>query len=914
MLKLVAFGALAAPVLAKEAKDTSVSTVISGLVAALVLSAVFYVLFFALRPRFNNIYQPRTYLSRPAFRNTEPLSSSYFGWLGQFIRMPDSEILRGNGLDAYMFISYLNMMLWIFVPIWVLSWIVLLPLYGARLPGQGGTEDSPESYQGFNRFTFSHILALRDEKVLNLDPKYAQQQDRMSGVLIINYIFVAWILLNLYWRVKHFVQLRKEFLLSPRHATSEQAKTILITGVPDEFLSETKMRELFSSVPNGVDRVWINRDVKKFPKKVAQRDKLTDKLEGAVNKLIRAADKNVRKGKAEPAIVEPGEIPALDIANRYVPEKKRPSHRLGKIPCCGEKVDTITYCREEVSRLNGEIDTTRQDINDNYTEYPPQSSAFVLFHTQQDAYFATSSKEFYTGMPQAKRFNEVHPDDIVWENMSLNPNERKVRSILFWVVTWATIIFWIIPIGIIGIISNVDFLSAKVPFLHWIDQIPNVCQGIIKAILPTALLALLIMLLPPWLRFNAKQSGIPTRTGIELSLMTRFFLFQLLQNFLFLTVVSGSVSKGLQFAKQLTNPPEFVKTIAQGIPTANTFFLCVVALAGLSGIAMGFMQPVPLIMSYVKIKLLGSTPRKLWHVRNDMGAPMFGVLFPSTLLIIVIALGYMVLAPIINGWASVSIFFMYLLNRYMFLYVYDCKPVNETSGLFFPLAVHFTLAGVYVAELVVALMYLFNTGTNQTFIAYGILTIVLLALAVAFHVYLHIAFFSKLNDIGQGAAAVEPKEKFYDVPSEVDNAYGSHQQLALPAVPPKNGAPFLTPDQQVTNDKSAIIGTSPPGSNSIIRDGKVVAAYHAVGIDEKTPEPGAAEDNNVINEDTFRHPARKSQQRTLWYPNDKLGIGRSQFAADREAGLSSTVENAFISEKGVVDEDAVNPPGESIPL
>ena len=211
-------------------------------------------------------------------------------------------------------------------------------------------------------------------------------------------------------------------------------------------------------------------------------------------------------------------------------------------------------------------------------------------------------------------------------------------------------------------------------------------------------------------------------------------------------------------------------------------------------------------------------------------------------------------------------------------------------------------------------MYLFNSGSNNTFIAYGVLTIVLIALVVAFHVYLHIVFFSKLNDIGQGAAAVESKEKFYDTPSEVDNAYGSPQQPAPPALPPKNAPQFLTPDQQVSGEKSAIIGTSPPGSNYIHRDGKIVAAHHALGIDEKTPEAGAAEDNNGVSDETFKHPARKTQQRTLWYPNDKLGIGRSQSAADNEAGLGSTVENAFISEKGVVGEDAVSPPGEPIPL
>ncbi|WFD33551.1 hypothetical protein MCUN1_000364 [Malassezia cuniculi] len=914
MFKFLALGVLAAPVLAAEgATDTSTSTVISALVLALILSGIFYACFFILRPHFNQIYQPRSYLSKPSYRNTEALPKSFLGWVAQFIRTPDSEILRGNGLDAYMFVSFLNMMLWIFVPIWIISWAVLLPLYGARLPSQAGSEKQPFPYTGFNRFIFSHIIAMRDPLV---DPSYHNQQDRMSGVLVLNYIMVAWVLVNLYWRMKHFVQLRKEFLTSPRHASSEQARTMLITGVPDEFLSETKIRQLYAPLSGGIERVWINRNIKELPKLVEERDKLNSKLEGAVVKVIRTADKAVRKGKADAAPVSTGEVPSIDVADRYVAEKDRPSHRLGKIPCVGEKVDTINYSRTEISRLNREIDTFRKRIDEDYKEYPPLSSAFVLFNSQSDAYAAAHSKELHADLPQSRRYNEVHPDDIVWDNLNMNPTERKARSGAFWALTWATVIFWCIPVAVVGIISNIDYIASNVPFLKWITSIPDIPKGIIKAVLPTALLAVLTMLLPPWLRMHSKQSGEPTKTGIELSLMTRFFLFQIIQNFLFLTIVSGNMSQGLQFAEKLSDPAGFISTIAMGIPTASTFFLSYVALMGLSGIAMGFLQPVPLILYYVKVNLLGSTPRALWHIRNDMGAPAWGVLFPSTMLVVVIAFGYMVLAPIINGWATVTIFAFYMLYRYMFLYVFDCKPANETAGMFFPKAVNFTLAGLYLAEFVVALMYFFNTGSNKTFVAYGVLTIVLIVLVIAFHVYLRIAFYSKLNKlaISDTPSASKP---------EANGAYGSGLDQAYPqqqqqvAYSQKPG--YIKPEHAAQSDKNAVIASSQPGAYYVNRNGQVVPTQTSLNIEEKphVPLKGASAAAGASDEDSaenlFKHPARKSGQMTLWYPNDKLGIGRSQTAADDKAGLSSTVEHATITEKGAIEENATSPPGENIP-
>ena len=52
--------------------------------------------------------------------------------------------------------------------------------------------------------------------------------------------------------------------------------------------------------------------------------------------------------------------------------------------------------------------------------------------------------------------------------------------------------------------------------------------GIISGILPPALLAILMMMLPIILRLLARLEGMPQRTMIELSLMTRYFIFQVI--------------------------------------------------------------------------------------------------------------------------------------------------------------------------------------------------------------------------------------------------------------------------------------------------------------------------------------------------------------------------------------------------
>ena len=106
----------------------------------------------------------------------------------------------------------------------------------------------------------------------------------------------------------------------------------------------------------------------------------------------------------------------------------------------------------------------------------------------------------------------------------------------------------ILIVAFVGIISNIYTVCATAPFLAWICTLPSEVVGIIsvmsmfsfnffyiniricfffkKGILPPALLAVLMMLLPIILRLLARFEGIPQYTGLELSLMTRFFIFQ----------------------------------------------------------------------------------------------------------------------------------------------------------------------------------------------------------------------------------------------------------------------------------------------------------------------------------------------------------------------------------------------------
>jgi hypothetical protein len=106
---------------------------------------------------------------------------------------------------------------------------------------------------------------------------------------------IVWIWLNIKHEMAHFVHIRQQYLVSPSHSSTAQARTVMVTGIPQEFLTESALTRLFSHLPGGVRKVWINRDLGDMPKLYNQRLKACQMLEFAATSLLIKAIKTNRK-------------------------------------------------------------------------------------------------------------------------------------------------------------------------------------------------------------------------------------------------------------------------------------------------------------------------------------------------------------------------------------------------------------------------------------------------------------------------------------------------------------------------------------------------------------------------------------------------------------------------------------------
>jgi hypothetical protein len=927
--------------MATISNPTSAST--ATFVTALIFNAAIFgielAVFTILRPYFKAIYEPRTYIP-PKSKRIQPLTpggkralglTNLLSWPLAVYRANHNDIKAANGLDAYFYVRYLRMMVVIFLPIWILSWAVLLPDTSVNTGVSGNT--------GLNRFIFGNVAPT--------------QKLRYIAHIIMVWLFTGWIFYNIWREMKHWLYTRQYHLIDPVHARSVQANTVLITGIPQKYLSHAALHKVFDVLPGGVKNIWINRDLKELPDIYDRRLKACNKLEGAENKLLKIAAQRQLKAQKEAGKEKDTEAQDSSLS---VPESERPTHKLGFLGLFGEKVDSIEWARSEIRVCNELLDAGRAKIpgynpqsrpysfhpefNDDSDDdfggqggligtvnrvgtvvrqripagkkagrrsaedghaqeeeaeaaavpsaddaYPVVNSAFITFRKQISAHLAGQALIHHEPYRMSKKYIEVAPSDVIWSNLTLNPYEMKVRLAISWGITFALIVFWAIPVAFVGTISNISSVCTKETWLAWLCKIPPAALGIIQGILPPVLLAVLMMLLPIVLRLLAKFEGIPKKTGLELSLMTRYFIFQVIHSFLIVTLSSGIFAS---LSMLTSNPTSIPSILAEKLPQASIFFLTYIILQGLSGVSGGFLQIVPLAIYYVKLYLLGSTPRSIWGIKYGVRNVAWGTLFPNTTLLTVIALGYSIIAPIINGFACATFFAFYMLYKYLFLWQYQQDLSTDTGGLFFPKAIQHLFVGLYVQQICLAALFFLAQTSTKTPIAIpeGALMIVLIIFTAFFHIIIN-----NMYDPLKHALPLTMVEKMYNEKEpSIDQDGPSHPQndaLEMDKVESKGvrGASVDDDRQKLQDPESATRGY----------DGEQPKHEEPIKPMPERPVPRAEEYYG------FAHPAASRPQRTVWIPKDHLGLSEEEERACWEKGIDISSKDAEMNEKGKVE-------------
>ncbi|KAF3904142.1 hypothetical protein AA313_de0204409 [Arthrobotrys entomopaga] len=837
---------------------TTASNSLSGFLSSLIVNgiifAVMLILFLILRKSQRHQYAPRTYVGTiKKEKRADPLPDGIFSWVGPLVKINESYVIEKTSLDSYFFLRYLKISIVMTLVGCFITWPVLFPL---NLTGGAGQQQLDSLAMGNVRKT--------------------DHKNWYWGHILIAYVYFGFIMFTIYREMMHFVAVKQAYLCSPMYANRVSARTLLVTSIPDNYLSVPQLLKLFDNVA----RIWINTDAKELEELVAKRDKLALKLEGAEVKYIRLADKNrraaIKKGTASEGDAEPGSVGA-----RWVPAKKRPSHKLKFL--IGKKVDTIDYGRSEMQSMNAKIkDLQARQRTD---KVPQLNSAFIEFTTQQAAQIAFQCLASNLPLHMAPRYIGITPNEIVWSSLRLKWWERLIKITLVTGFIAALVIFWSIPVAVVGTISNINYLTCQLTWLSFIDKIPKAILGVITGLLPSVMLAVLMALLPIVLRLCARIAGKPSLSTVELHVQNSYFAFQVIQVFL-ITTLSSAIAGSVQDIVGLTNPTQITSLLATNIPKASNFYISYMILQGLSVSAGALLQIVGLIVSKLLGFILDSTPRKKWNRWTKLSGLGWGTVFPVYTNIVVIALTYAPIAPLILGFATVGISLFYLAYKHNLLFVYDNSI--DTKGMVYPRALYQTLTGLYLSEVCMIGLFALATAAGPL-----VLSVILLVLTILFQIALTNAFGPMLEALPRNLQIADNSPATAgDAAADAESAEHGEKvaATAMAAEAQQNAGmfkKFFRPD----------IYSNYLSAKALVPQGDVEYVY-----------------SHEDRENAYVHPAVSSIEPVLWLAKDEAGVSKEEIEGCRAFDIVASDEFAWIDEKSkvqwepVVDETQVNPP------
>ncbi|KAM7199921.1 DUF221 domain containing protein [Naviculisporaceae sp. PSN 640] len=840
---------------ARDRDPPSLSGMISTLVPVLLISAVYLVIFLFLRRSQRRYYAPRTYIG--SLRESErspPLSSGFFNWFSTFWKIPDVYAVQHQSLDAYFYIRFLRIVTIITFVGCLITWPILFPI---NATGGGGL----------------HQLEILTYGNVNPDT----HSNRYFAHVLVGWVYYGFIMYMIMRECIFYINMRQAFLLSPFYSNRISSRTVLFTSVPTPYLDEAKLRQVFGP---SVKNIWITSDTKELDETIKERDKVAFKLEGAEVKLIKLANKERQKalkngGSAEDpdgARLALGDTESGSIAARWVPNKKRPTHRTGPLGLIGRKVDTIEWCRKELERLI----PAAEDAQAKYRAgtYKKVPGVFIEFRTQAEAEGAAQILAHHQGLHMTPRYVGIRPSEVVWKALAIPWWQRVIRRYVVYAFITAMIIFWAVPVAVVGAISNVDNLK-DLSFLTWLNKVPSVIMGVISGLLPAVALSILMSLVPVIMRLCAKLCGEPSLSRVELFTQNAYFVFQVVQVFLITTMTSSAAAVVIQIKD---NPQDATKILAECLPRSSNFYISYFIVQGLT-IATGVLtQVIGFVIFQILYKFLASTPRALYNKWANLSAISWGSTLPVYTNIAVISITYAIIAPLMLGWATIGLFLFYLAWRYNVLFVTDTQI--DTRGLIYPRAIKQLFTGIYLAEL--CMIGLLGASAQPWPL---ILMVVFLVFTVLFHISLNSAINPLLHNLPLTLLAEEEAGRLLPADGGLDGGMEK----------PTNGVGH---------------GSTGKKPNFLIKFLKpwIYSDYHTMrtlvphneGIDEY-PED--------VARNAYYPPSVTSQTPLLWIPSDAAGVSKQEIAHTSKV-IPITDEGCELDEKGklVWDRETTRPP------
>ncbi|KHN98050.1 uncharacterized protein MAM_03811 [Metarhizium album ARSEF 1941] len=612
---------------------------------------------------------------------------------------------------------------------------------------------------------------------------------------------------------------------------------------------------------------------------------------------------------------------------KYIKRRDRPTHHLPLfglnwmfgMPLITKKVDTIYWCRQELARLNLEIEEDQKHPE----RFPLMGSAFIQFNHQIAAHMACQCIAHHLPKHMSPRTIEISPRDVVWGNMAISWWQQWLRSIIVVTIVVAMIILWAIPVAWTAAIGQADALIRSNSWLADLEQNKGLGTFVkaVSGVLPAVILAILLVLVPVIFGLLAGFKGAKTGAQKTEFVQMYYFAFLFVQVFLVISIASfffKSLGDFITGFKELSSVTSVLTLLALNLPSAAIYFFSYMILQALSTSSGTLLQVGSLFMWFIMAPIFDSTARQKWARNTSLNQVNWGSFFPVYTNFACIGLIYCVVAPLISIFAIITFGLLWLAQRYAMLYVN--RSDTDTGGVLYPRAINQTFTGIYVMELCLAGLFFIVPGGQCT--PHGVIMVAVFILTLLYQVMLNLSFsplfrylpitledeavlrdeaFQRAQDVRFGLIQEDEERGRANLAEKATSVPASDKNIELQNVEPgriDDSNSRFRPAKQVGHWAKAggkQVGTWARGGGNQLRklknmtDNTRAAQYRrnqhkknldaqrAIGdalyggipddIEDLTPE-----ERDTLTQHAFLHSALRARRPTVWIPRDDLGV------------------------------------------
>ncbi|CAN1794223.1 CSC1-like protein At1g69450 [Linum perenne] len=543
------------------------------------------------------------------------------GWVARAWRLSEEDIISSNGLDALVFMRVITFCLKIFAFAGVIGIFVLLPVnaLGTQLHEIDFADISNNS---MDVFTISNVNDGSERLWIHF------------GAVYIMTIFICCLLFHEY----KYISLKRIAFFYSSDPQPHQF-TILVSNIPvssGSNISESVQRFFRENHPNTyLSHVVIRR---------------TSKIRDLTNEAKKLCKRVIR----------------LRGSSSY--------DKLQHFPLFSEKVDLVDHYEKRLETIDRNVKFEQSDIS----MAKDTRAAFVSFRTR---YAAATALHLQQSINPIHWITEEAPetDDVYWPFFSSTFMQRWTSKLLIVAVCILLTVLFLIPVVVVQGLTNLNQLEAWFPALKGIITSKFISQ-IITGYLPSLILQLFLMFVPPIMRFLSSIQGYISLSQIEKSACDKGIWFTV-WNVFFATVFSGSVFYQLSI---VLDPKSIPRKLGVAVPAQASFFIAYVVTTGWTSISSELFRVIP-FLGVLIAKLFG---RNAEDEDFDVPSIAFHKDLPRILFFGLLGIAYFFLAPLILPFLLVYFCMVYIIFRNQFINVY--APKYETGGRFWPM-VHNTI-------------------------------------------------------------------------------------------------------------------------------------------------------------------------------------------------------------------------------